>query len=47
MTGMKRMRGGRVARRSERSEGAGGGISQAIWPGLEGGRYKPLDAAAV
>ena len=47
MNGRKKARGGRAARRSARSEGAGGGVSQAIWSGLEGGRYRPLDGAAV
>ncbi len=47
VNGQKRARGGRAARRSARSEGAGGGVSPAVWPGLEGGRYKPLDENAV
>ncbi|MDE0714079.1 MAG: trimethylamine methyltransferase family protein, partial [Gammaproteobacteria bacterium] len=47
MNGQKRARGGRAARRSARSEGAGGGVSPAVWPGLEGGRYRPLDENAV
>ena len=43
-------RGGRSARRRARSEGAGKGPTAAIWPGIAGGRYKPLgdaDIAAV
>lgn len=40
-------RGGRAARRSERSDGAGRGPTSAIWPGIEGGRYKPLDENAI
>lgn len=35
-------RGGRNARRAERKEGAGKGPTTAIWPGISGGRYKPL-----
>jgi trimethylamine--corrinoid protein Co-methyltransferase len=34
--------GGRAARRKARAEGAGGGPTTAIWPGIKGGRYRPL-----
>jgi len=37
-----RRRGGRSARRAERIDGAGKGPTSAIWPGINGGRYKPL-----
>ena len=47
MNQSSRDRGGRSARRKERSEGAGGGFSHAVWPGLEGGRYKPLKQTGV
>lgn len=40
-------RGGRAARRAERREGAGKGPTEAIWPGITGGRYKPLSDADV
>ena len=36
--------GGRAARRAERSEGAGLGATSSIWPGIEGGRYRPISA---
>lgn len=39
---MSRSRGGRAARRAERREGAGSGPTTAIWPGIVGGRYRPL-----
>ncbi len=35
-------RGGRRARRAARKDGAGKGPTKAIWPGITGGRYKPL-----
>ncbi len=40
-------RSGRTARRADRKEGAGKGPTEAIWPGIEGGRYKPLKDADV
>ncbi len=42
-----RRSGGRNARREARREGAGAGPSLAVWPGVEGGRYKPLTAPDV
>ncbi|MEL6282568.1 MAG: trimethylamine methyltransferase family protein [Pseudomonadota bacterium] len=39
---LTRRAGGRSARREARKDGAGGGDSQAIWPGVMGGRFRPL-----
>ena len=44
MTGV---RSGRVRRRTERQDDARTGVSPAVWPGISGGQYKPLDAAAM
>lgn len=44
---MSRSRLGRAARRAERREGAGNGATEAIWPGIEGGRYRPISAEGV
>ncbi len=44
---MSRPRGGRAARRAERRDGAGSGPTAAIWPGIEGGRYRPLSAEGI
>ena len=41
-----RRRGGRQARRAERSQPLADTI-RPVWPGLEGGRYKPLDEADI
>jgi len=41
MTDRKRT-GGRAARRQARAAGAGSGLTTAIWPGIDGGRYTPL-----
>jgi len=43
----KQRRGGRAARRRLRGQGAGGGPSGAIWPGIEAGRYRPLSNEEV
>ena len=40
-------RGGRAVRLRERAGGAGTGSSEAIWPGIEGGRYQPLSAREI
>lgn len=40
-------RSGRAARRAERRHGAGSGPTSAIWPGIEGGRYRPLSDADI
>ncbi|MEQ9487989.1 MAG: trimethylamine methyltransferase family protein [Alphaproteobacteria bacterium] len=40
-------RGGRNARRNARKDGAGKGPTTSIWPGITGGRYKPLGEADV
>lgn len=40
-------RGGRAARRAARKDGAGKGPTDAIWPGIEGGRYKPLSESEI
>lgn len=37
-----RRSGGRAARKAERSGGAGQGPTSAIWPGISGGRFRPL-----
>lgn len=37
-----RRSGGRRARMAERADGAGSGETNAIWPGIEGGRFRPL-----
>ena len=42
-----RRSGGRSARRKERAGGAGSGPTEAIWPGIEGGRFLPLTAAEI
>lgn len=42
-----RRSGGRSARRAERSAGAGAGPTEAIWPGIVGGRFLPLTADEV
>ncbi|SLN26406.1 Trimethylamine methyltransferase (MTTB) [Falsiruegeria litorea R37] len=39
--------GGRSARRLERADGAGSGPTEAIWPGIAGGRYRALTGAEV
>lgn len=39
--------GGRAARRAARKEGAGQGPTVAIWPGVPGGRYKPMSEEEV
>ena len=44
---MSRRRNARAARRAERAGGAGSGPSNAIWPGISGGRYRPLDGNDV
>lgn len=44
---MSRARGGRAARRAERHSGAGSGPTTAIWPGINGGQYRPLPADGV
>lgn len=46
MTGTRRG-GGRAARMAERQGGAGSGPTEAIWPGIEGGRYQPLTSAEL
>ena len=35
------------ARYAERQGGAGSGPSEAIWPGIEGGRYRPIPAHGI
>ena len=44
---MSRQRSGRAARRAERIGGAGSGPVVPIWPGIEGGRYRPLSTAGI
>lgn len=44
---MTRTRAGRAMRRAERSDGAGSGPTNAIWPGISGGRYRPLSEGAI
>jgi trimethylamine--corrinoid protein Co-methyltransferase len=43
----QRRSGGRAARRTERAEGAGTGLSTAIWPGISGGQYAPLTSTEI
>ena len=45
--GSTRRRGARAARRKARRDGAGKGATTAIWPGIPGGKYKPLKDADV
>ena len=44
---MSTQRKGRAARRKARKDGAGSGDTEAIWPGIEGGRYKPIPADGI
>lgn len=44
---MSKVRSGRAARRAERQGGAGSGPTTAIWPGIEGGRYRPIPADGI
>lgn len=44
---MGKSRAGRAARRAERQDGAGSGPTSAIWPGINGGSYRPLTEKAV
>ncbi len=44
---MSRARGGRAARRAERQDGAGSGPTTSIWPGIDGGQYRPLTAEGI
>ncbi len=44
---MSRARSGRAARRAARQDGAGSGPSQSIWPGIEGGQYRPIPKDGV
>lgn len=44
---MTTVRKGRGARRAARKDGAGSGATDAIWPGIEGGRFRPLAKADV
>ncbi|MEL7116762.1 MAG: trimethylamine methyltransferase family protein [Pseudomonadota bacterium] len=44
---MARARLGRAARRAERQDGAGSGPVTSIWPGIEGGRYRPLTPEGI
>ncbi len=39
---MSRARSGRDARRAARQGGAGSGPTTSIWPGIEGGQYRPI-----
>ena len=39
---MSRRRNARAARLADRAGGAGSGPTEAIWPGVDGGRYRPL-----
>ncbi|WP_305985688.1 trimethylamine methyltransferase family protein [Roseibium sp. MMSF_3544] len=39
---MSRARGGRAARRAAREGGAGSGPTTSIWPGIDGGQYRPI-----
>lgn len=39
---MSRVRSGRNARRAARQGGAGSGPATSIWPGIEGGQYRPI-----
>ena len=40
---MSRRRNARAARLAERAGGAGSGPTEAIWPGIPGGLYRPLN----
>lgn len=42
-----RRSGGRSARLQDRAGGAGAGPTEAVWPGIDGGRYKPFSDAEV
>ncbi len=42
LTSAQRRSGGRAARRKERADGAGAGPTEAVWPGIKGGTYRPL-----
>ncbi|MEX0350082.1 MAG: trimethylamine methyltransferase family protein [Paracoccaceae bacterium] len=44
---MSRKRSGRDARRAERKGRAGSRPSKAIWPGIEGGSYRPIPADGI
>ncbi|MEX0307441.1 MAG: trimethylamine methyltransferase family protein [Ruegeria sp.] len=44
---MSRVRSGRIARRAARKGGAGSGPTTSIWPGIEGGRYRPIPKDGV
>lgn len=44
---MSTARQGRAARRNARKDGAGSGATTAIWPGIEGGRFKPIPEAGI
>ncbi|TMV03378.1 methyltransferase [Ruegeria sediminis] len=44
---MSRSRSGRAIRRAARSNGAGSGPTTAIWPGIEGGRYRPISQEGI
>ncbi len=44
---MSRRRNARAARLAERAGGAGSGPSDAIWPGVKGGRYTPLTQSDI
>jgi trimethylamine--corrinoid protein Co-methyltransferase len=44
---MSIIRAGRATRRAARAGGAGSGPSAAIWPGIEGGQYRPIPADGI
>lgn len=44
---MSTARQGRAARRNARKDGAGSGATTAIWPGIEGGRFKPITEQGI
>lgn len=44
---MNRARAGRAARLAERQGGAGSGPTTSIWPGIEGGQYRPISADGI
>ena len=44
---MSRVRSGRHARRAARQGGAGSGPTTSIWPGIEGGQYRPIPADGI
>jgi trimethylamine--corrinoid protein Co-methyltransferase len=44
---MNRARSGRNARRAARQGGAGSGPTTSIWPGIEGGQYRPIPKDGV